>query len=427
MAPELWNRMTLIRMGRAAKASVVSMAMVLGISACNSDYTVAYLYMTTAKTLPHGLINGYKVDYQTGVLVALEDSPIDAGGRNTVALVAAPNNLYIYTVNHDDSDVLELAIGTDGKLYPENTYNVTGSFPTAAAIDPCGKFLYVAFTYQNGPNNTQLYTPANPGPGGITIFPINPASTAPNAPTENSLGTPTTFNVGRNPVGIVTSIAGGSGNCSSSTAAHFVYVIEQDSATTSNLLGFSANESTGALTALPGVTINGGNVVSTGFASGTSPDGILEDPAGAHLYVTDSALNQVATYSIASSGVPTLAGTAATGGAPAGMAFDPLGKYLYVVNYGSNSVYGYTLASGLPVQFSNTATGVGPTCVNTVSSPSGTPSHAAYLFTSNALSNNVTGEQLLEPNGTLEQIQGNPFGGSTLPTCLVSVPALNVP
>jgi 6-phosphogluconolactonase len=426
-------------MGRATMASMVSMAMALSITACNSDYTVAYLYMTTAKTLPHGLINGYKVDYQSGVLVALEDSPIDAGGRNTVALVAAPNNLYVYTVNHDDSDVLELAIGTDGKLYPETTYNVTGSYPTAAAIDPCGNFLYVAFTYQNGPNNTQLYTPANPGPGGITIFPINPKPTAPaTVPAQNSLGTPITVNLGRNPVGIVASIAGGAANCTQPASGqnHFVYVIEQDSATSSNLIGFSASATTGNLTALPGVTINAGNVVSTGFASGTSPNGILEDSTAAHLYVTDSALSQVATYSIASNGVPSLLtnGTVATDATPAGMAFDPTGKYLYVAAYGANTVDGYTLSSGVPTRSTvspSIAAGTGPTCVTTVGSPTSpsgtTPPHATYLFASNSLSNNVTGEQLLESTGGLEQIQGTPFGGSMLPTCLIAVPALNIP
>ena len=185
--------MTLKPMGRAVKASMLSLAMALGVTACSNDYTVSYVYMTTSKTLPHGLINAYQVDYQSGYLYALADSPIDAGGRDTVGLVVAPNNLFLYTVNNFDSDVVEFAIGTDGKLYPQNTYNITGSLPTAAAIDAAGKFLYVTFTYQNNANGTELYTPANPGPGGITIFPIN---------SDNTLGTPTTVNVGRNPMGI---------------------------------------------------------------------------------------------------------------------------------------------------------------------------------------------------------------------------------
>lgn len=393
--------------GRTAKASILSLAMALGVTACSNDYTVSYVYMTTSKTLPHGLINAYQVDYQSGYLYTMPDSPIDAGGRDTVGLVVAPNNLFLYTVNNFDSDVVEFAIGTDGKLYPQNTYNITGSLPTAAAIDAAGKFLYVTFTYQNTPI---LYTPANPGPGGISIFPINK---------DNTLGTPTTFPIGRNPVGILTSPVG-----------NYVYVIEQDSATSANLLGFSENTTTGALTQLTGVTINPGNVPSTGFASGATPSGILEDPTGTHLYVTDQTLNQVATYTVASNGVPSVAAGSPTqtDAGPMGMAFDLNHKYLYVTAYTANALDGYTIgANGVPVRSTvagTVQTGTGPTCVTVSGAPSNAnPSHAVYLYTSNALSNNLTGEQLSETDGSLYQIQGTPFGGSALPTCAVTVPA----
>ena len=115
---------------------------------------------------------------------------------NPVTLVASPNGLNLYVVNHDDSTVGEYAIGTDGKIYLQNTYNVTGSAPTAIAIDAAGAFLYVTFTYQVGPNGQQLYSPASPGPGGVTIFPIT---------SGGSLGTPSTVKVGNTPIGVVVS------------------------------------------------------------------------------------------------------------------------------------------------------------------------------------------------------------------------------
>jgi 6-phosphogluconolactonase (cycloisomerase 2 family) len=389
---------------------MLSLAMALCVTACSNDYTVSYLYMTTSKTLPHGLINAYQIDYQSGSLLPLADSPIDTGGRDTVGLVVAPNNLFLYTVNNFDSDVTEFAIGTDGKLYPENTYNISGSLPTAAAIDAAGKFLYVTFTYQNTASGQELYTPANPGPGGISIFPIN---------ADNTLGTPATVNVGRNPVGIATSAAG-----------NFVYVIEQDAASTNNLLGFAENATTGALTPLAGVTINSGNVPSTGFASGPNPAGLIEDATASHLYVTDQTLNQIASYSMGANGIPTpiSGGIAQTEAGPMGMSFDLSGKFLYVAAYSANTIDGYTLGtSGQPVRSSVAASvqaGTGPTCVSVSGSPSNAePSHAIYLYTSNALSNNVTGEQLNPQDGSLDQIQGMPFGGSALPTCVVTVPA----
>jgi 6-phosphogluconolactonase len=395
-------------MGRRVKAAMLSLGVALGVTACSNDYTVSYVYMATAKTLPHGLINAYQVDYQSGYLYVMPDSPIDSGGRDTVALVVAPNNLFMYSVNNFDSDVVEFAIGTDGKLYPENTYNIAGSLPTAAAIDATGKFLYVTFTYQNNANGTELYTPANPGPGGICIFPIN---------SNNTLGTPTTVNVGRNPVGIATS-----------TVGNYVYVIEQDSASSANLLGFTENTSTGALAPLPGVAINSGNVPSNGFASGPTPAGILEDKTGTHLYVTDQTLGQLAEYTI-SNGVPTLAGVPTlTDAGPMGMAFDLSGKYLYVAAYTANSVDGFNIGSaGQPVRSTVAAsvqTGTGPTCVSVSGSPSNaSPSHAEYMYVSNALSNNIIAEQVNQSDGSLDQIPGTPFGGSALPVCVATVPA----
>lgn len=400
--------MKLNPIGRVIKVSMLSLAMALGVTACSNDYTVSYVYMTTSKTLPHGLINSYQVDYQSGYLRPLADSPVDAGGRDTVGLVVAPSNLFLYTVNNFDSSVVEFAIGTDGKLYPENTYNIAGSLPTAAAIDAAGKFLYVTFTYQNNPNGSQQYTPANPGPGGISVFPIK---------SDNTLGTPFTVNVGRNPVGIATS-----------TTGNYVYVIEADAASSANLLGFTENTSTGALTPMAGVTINSGNAPSTGFASGSNPSGILEDKTGTHLYVTDQTLSQVFAYSVAN-GVPTLVGTTQTDATPMGMAFDLSGKYLYVVAYAANAIDGFTLsANGQPVRSTVAASvqaGTGPTCVTVSGAPSNAnPSHAEYLYASNALSNNLTGEQLNAQDGSLDQILGAPFGGSALPTCAVTVPAL---
>jgi 6-phosphogluconolactonase len=398
--------MRLKRIGRAVQASMVSLAMALGVTACSNDYTVSYVYMTTSKTLPHGLINAYQVDFQSGYLRPLPDSPIDAGGRDTVALAVAPSNLFLYTVNNFDSDVVEFAIGTDGKLYPENTYNIAGSLPTAAAIDAAGKFLFVTFQYQNNANGSELYTPANPGPGGISVFPIN---------SNNTLGTPFTVNVGRNPVAIATS-----------TVGNYVYVIEQDSATSANLLGFTENAN-GTLTPLPGVTINPGNVASTGFATGSNPAGIIEDKTGTHLYVTDGTLNQLWEYTL-NNGIPTLANTATTDAGPMGMSFDLTGKYLYVAAYTANAVDGFTIgANGQPVRSTAAATvqaGTGPTCVSVSGSPSNTnPIHAEYMYTSNQLNNTLTALQVNQQDGSLDEILGTPFGGSALPTCLVTVPA----
>lgn len=410
--------MTLKTMGRAAVASVMSLAMGLGLTACGGDYTVGYVYATAAKNAA-GLIDGYKIDYQTGFLTQLQDSPIPSGGKNPVAIVITPNNKYLYVLNHDDSDVVLFAIGTDGKIYQQATYNITGSFATAAAIDPAGKFLYVTYTYQNCPSNGsipgcipggELYTQANPGPGGLSVFPINSS--------DSTLGTPLNFNLGRAPIGITVS------------ANDYIYVISQDAATGTNLFGFSMNSSTGMPSPLPGVTINAGNVASVGYPSGSLPAGVITDASAGHLYVSDQVGNQVIGYSIASNGVPSLIpnGTAQTDASPAGLTIDPSGKYMYVASFTGGAVNGFTFGSNAQPVVSTVAgavqTGTGPTCVSILGAPSsGSPSHALYMFTSNQLSNTISGNQLNPADGSLISIQGTPFVASTLPTCLVTAVA----
>src|SRR6202044_3076345 len=233
-----WNKL-----GRGTLASILSLALV-SVTACSRDYVLAYVYVTTGKPLvtgsPNGGISAYAVDFQIGSLTPLADSPVQAG-RNPVTLVASPNGLNLYVVNHDDSSIGEYSIGTDGKIFLQNTYNVTGSEATAIAIDSAGAFLYVTFTYQIGPNGQQLYSPASPGPGGVTIFPIN---------SGGALGTPSTVKVGNNPVGVVVthqqcqpaaSYNNGSPACSNGTVTgnqtSFVYVVDQEVSPKATVLG----------------------------------------------------------------------------------------------------------------------------------------------------------------------------------------------
>ncbi len=403
-----WNKL-----GRGTLASVLSLALV-SVTACSRDYVLAYVYVTTAKPLnastsQNGGVSAYAVDYQIGSLTPLADSPIEAG-RNPVTLVASPSGLNLYVVNHDDSTVGEYAIGTDGKIYLQNTYNVTGSGPTSIAIDAAGAFLYVTFTYQLGPSGQQLYSPASPGPGGVTIFPINTSN--------GSLGTPTTVKVGNNPVGVVASRPNAAG-------ATYVYVLDQEVSPKATVLGFSQNKTTGALTPTPGTVIttdSTGKTVATGYGAGTTPSAIAEDPSARFVYVTDEATNQLYGNVVATNGSLVAMNTSpfATGIFPVGVTIDPRGKFLYVANLTSSTVSAYAIdqETGTPVGSvgsASTATDTAPTCVTVE------PALGIYLYTSNSLANTVSAMQLNPHNGGLAQVQNTPFPASALPSCAVSV------
>ncbi len=417
-----WNNIC-----RIGAASVLSLAACLGFTACSRDYTVGFLYVTSSRGTtanPDGILNEYGIDYQTGAVLRLASSGQDSGGRNPVALAITSNQKTVFVVNRDDSNIVNFAIGTDGKLYAEKTVTIAGSFPTALAISGDSKFLYVAFTYQPG------YTTANPGPGGVEVFPLTTDSTG-----LVSLGTPVAngslsyFPLGFTPVGIavtsnvsntnVTSINGS--DCTNATCSSYVYAIDQDGNTTNNLLAFRRDLSGGGITPIGNTTIAAGAGTSTGYPSGILASALAVVPLGNFLYVTDSSGNQIIAYSMSAGGIPTAitTGPFATQSQPRGITVDPRGKFLYVTNYNANTVSSFAIAanSGALSATSSgaTATGTGPTCV-TVENALG-----IYLYTSNFLDNTVTGLQLNASTGALVRVRNTPFPASAGPTCAAAI------
>ncbi|MDE3106098.1 MAG: beta-propeller fold lactonase family protein [Acidobacteriota bacterium] len=378
-------------------ASAVTAGAVLGLSSCTLDYTVAYVYATASNKGAAGVINQYGVDLFTGALIRI-GTPV-ATGVNPVAIVATSNGLYVYVLNHDDSTVQEFAVQADGSLASKGTTALTvGTYPTAAAIDQQGKFLYVTYTYQTG------YSASNPGPGGVAIFPIG---------SDYSLGTPTAVKVGNNPVSVV-----------ASNFNNYVYVLDQETAPNAAVLGFAETPSSGALTPLAGTTIStvGGKTVATGYSAGTTPSAIAEDPTARWVYVTDQATNQLYGKVVQSNGslLPMVNGPFATGLFPVALTIDPRGKYLFTVNYNASSVgaYAIDLATGNP---SGTA---GSTSVSTKTNPTSIsiePALGIYAYITNSADGSLTGEKMDPHTGALGEVQGSPFPATGTVTAVATV------
>ena len=422
-----WNNIC-----RIGAASVLSLAACLGFTACSRDYTVGFLYVTSSRGstgTPNGILNEYGIDYQTGSLIRLASTGQDSGGRNPVALTITPNQNNVIVVNRDDSNIVNFKIGTDGKLYGSTTTTIAGSFPTAITLSGDGKFLYVAFTYQPG------FTTANPGPGGVEVFPLTYATDSGDGRSYAVVGTPLPngglnyFPLGSTPVGIVatnnvsntTVTAINGADCTNATCSSYFYAIEQDTNTTNNLLAFRRDIAGGGLTAIGNTKINAGVVPSTGYPSGILASALAVAPLGNFLYVTDSSGNQIIAYSMSAGGIPTAitTGPFATQSQPRGITIDPRGKFLYVTNYNANTVSSFAIAanSGALSATSSgaTATGTGPTCV-TVENALG-----IYMYTSNFLDGTVTGLQLNSSTGALVRVRNTPFPASAGPTCAAAI------
>jgi 6-phosphogluconolactonase (cycloisomerase 2 family) len=387
----------LVRAGSALLATAL-----LGLTACTRDYTVAFAYATTAGNNAPGGINEYAIAYQSGALVPLAGSPV-AAGTNPIKIVATSNGLFVYVLNQGDSTVQEFAVGTDGKLSSKNTYK-TGTRPTSMALDAANKFLYVTYTYQAG------YSSTNPGPGGITIFPVSG---------DNSLGTPINQNVGNNPVGVATT-----------NFNNYVYAIDAEPAIGSAsqfgvLMAFSQNTTTGALTPVGSTRITtdiSGRTVATGYGAGTVPSAIAIDPTARFVYVTDRATNQLYGNLVIAGGLlqPMQNSPFATGLLPVAVTVDPRGRYLYVANFNSFTVGAYVIdqstgAAVGAVGSNATTVGTGPSCISIE------PALGIYLYTSNNLDNTTTGLQLDPHNGTLKATLNSPYPASGTPTCVTTI------
>jgi 6-phosphogluconolactonase len=395
-------------MGRGVKALAVSMAVGLGMTACSRDYVVGYLYATNAKSTP-GQITAYAIDFQSGALSQLPQSPVSSGGNDPVKVVAAPNGKTLYVLNQGTSTVVQFNINGDGSIASANTYNVVAgnatASPTAAVVDPAGKFLYVTFLNQSGAT----------GPGGIATFPVNADGSLGSALVNTTVGTTTAkplpfIPLGDNPVGVAIPATGG-----------FLYVVDQESPLTGSahgvLLPFSENISSGVLAPI------GAYAPFTGIAAGTTPSAIAADPSGHFLYVTDEATNQLYGYTL--NGTPT-AGTPlamlnspfTTGLFPLGLTIDPRGTFVYVVNFSSSTVSSYvinTATGALSGAGGNQTVATGPTCVTI------DPAVGIYLYTSNQTDSSISAEKLDPHTGALSQVQGTQFASQGETTCVVAV------
>jgi DNA-binding beta-propeller fold protein YncE len=305
--------------------------------------------------------------------------------------VTSPNGKNLYVINHDDNTIVEFAIGTDGKLYPQQTCNLPGSYPTQLTVNKAGTYLYVVETYQ--PN----FSLSIPGPGALVAFPINAngqlgATGSLCQPVPD--GTNAFFALGNNPVS-VNVLANG----------NFLYAVNESDASIS---AFQVG-SDGVLSSI-GL-----------FNVGTAPNAVAGDPTGKFLYVTDGASNQMYGFLVQSNGsLVMMAKPFKTDNLPNAVAVDPRGIYVYVANYNANDVSAYTIdqstGNATPVAGSSIyAVGNGPLCLLIE------PSEGRYIYTANFLSNTVSGLALNPATGGLSAVQNTPFGAAQQPTCSAAI------
>jgi DNA-binding beta-propeller fold protein YncE len=271
-----------------------------------------------------GNVTGFTINSTTGALTAIDSSlgnPITTGSF-PVSVAVDPKGKFVYVANNGSNNVSGYTINsTTGALTEITGLNASpftaGSQPTSVAVDPSGKFVYVA----NAGSNTV---------SGFSIDPSTPSTGALTLLGNFSLG-----NFATNPRSVAVDPSG-----------QFVYVANLG---TGNVSGFTI-ASNGALTLIAGspFTVPGGGGPRP---VRPQPRSVAVDPSGKFVYVASQNKNTVSGFTITpGTGVLTaFTGSPFTAGSfPAFVAVDPSGKFVYVANFQSNNVSGYTIDPGTP-------------------------------------------------------------------------------
>jgi len=395
--------MTLSRVGRITRALIVSMAVVLGMSACGG-YTVGFMWIAGTQ---YNQIAGFKIDDYTGNLTAMVNSPYPSGGTNPVSIAVRVGGNYVFVVNkgtynskgisNGDGNVAVFAVGEDGVLTFQNTYTTAGNSPVWASSDGTGTYLYAL--------DSQAPDYATTGNGDITVFGIDGSTgrlqLVPNQLIKNSAGqqlnyfevgkAPTMFRVGGSclytlDTGDQTVYPYGLGSSGQLTIeVNSTIPLNTVNATSLNVYGNSVYITDAGMT-LPGTTTVGA---------------ILPYSPGAGCSLSVQADGAVANLPLTSDPVYSLT--------------DTKGRFLYVVNHSStNSNYANSTISAFviestgqlqPISDPNNPypVGDGPVCM--VEDPSN-----QYLYTSNSNDGSVTGKYINQNTGQLSDLtRGSSF------------------
>ena len=413
--------MTLSGIGRISRAFVVSMAVVLGMSACGG-YTVGFMWVTGTQ---YNQIAGFKIDDYTGNLTQIQGSPFISNGATPVSIVVKPGGRYIYVINQGtgggptkagtSQTVALYSVGGDGVLTFQQTYQTQGYVSQWAQMDSSGTYLYVLDKYApsyvastglfNGPNTD--------GNGGITVFQADSTTgrltLITNSQTQlNGVNTPF-FKVGPTPFMMKTS-----GSC---------------------LLTLDSNN-----TISPFTVGSGGQLVFTttqNFPIGGASNITSINGTGSFVFLTDAGANTIDGFTLGSActlttlqggNTPNIVGTSN----PMYSFVDSTSKYLYVLNQTTttttvgtpfSSISAFTINSSnqelQAISGSPYTVGSNPVCM--VEDPSN-----QYMYISNHNDGTVTGKLLDPTTGILSSLsRGSTFTSAGLAGCLALSGAVN--
>jgi len=325
----------------------------------------------------------------------------------SIALTPSLNTLFVD--NGVSRTISAYSIASGGGLTAASGTTKTEPTPMGMAVDPAGKFLFVA--NQGSFSLTQ--------PGTISVFSISGTTLKPVAGSPFKTEVPGDV-TGSGPVAVVVSATG-----------KFLYVANNFSGT---VTGFTIGSS-GALTQFP----------TPPYIVGTAPAGLAITPGGAFLYVANSSpvSNNVSAFAICDKVVtscanpnrpdgtltPVLGSPFAAGLGPVAIAADPAFNFLYVLDEQSNQISEYTYGSGTgvlsPLSTPSISTGNKPTSFVVISGTTGSnigntlTNTTDYVYVTNLGDSTLSVYTLNTTTGVLNQL-GQAFTTTVNPVAIAA-------
>jgi DNA-binding beta-propeller fold protein YncE len=352
----------------ASKTGTVTTANVTSVIV---DCSGLYVFAASPTDGSAGSLAAFTIDPVAGGLTAAAGSPYDVSLTSDVApwgVAVDPSGLYLYVSNSGSASISTDGIGAGGVLTLDPAAPATTVVGSATAANTPYSLLL-------DPTGGYLYTGTNDAPNGLVEgFSITAGALAPLTGSPYTSGTPAAINV---PFGLALD-----------TTDSFLYAVNNYADTvvsygiTAGVLAeLSASPVTpGALVTpyavatypigtyfyvtdtgtTPGtvsvVTIDGTGAVTvvSSHNVGTTPQAVVVDPAGKHLYVSNAGDGTVSAFTISGGGATLTGGITGSpftaGGAasslPTALAIDSSGRFLYVANGTIGTISGFAIAAG---------------------------------------------------------------------------------
>jgi YVTN family beta-propeller protein len=354
------------------------------LSGCssNSSSTTSGTGGLFVSTQGDSLVSSYAIDLSTGLLTA-NGAGLATGGMPT-AMLLSPSGTTLFIANSATNNISTYTVKTDGTLTAGSSSATTGTTPLSMAIDSASHFLFVAnlgsqidpasgtvsvFTIQSGGLTevagspfrvAPLSAPSGPGPSALAVTPDGKFLYVANQfegtvssfvvdGTSGALTAGPTVVVGTAPSGIAVTPDGG-----------FLYVSNTGS---SNVSGFAVCNQIVTSCSVP--TSPDGTltpVLGSPFSAGLGPSAIAVAFSGKFLFVVDRQSNQVSEYKLATGTgelTPNTQATISTGGTPTSIAIrtgttvdsttQGITDYVYVTNLGASTMTAYSFDSTVGV------------------------------------------------------------------------------